>query len=451
MNTINKIIKNPYIIFILFIFCLTLQNYLFCILYTAENLNPWLTDQNGNYVLSRISFGFGQYLEALIKNQKISLDQFGFDLSSSRRPLLPYTLLFIYENFTNNFILIHLIKNLFFGSIIFFVIKNFNKEYNNLFLIFCLIFIFYIPHNAVTNLGTENEEGILNYLIVILFFLLNSNFRYKSFLLTISLCLIFFLKGSMFLLVTLIPLIIFFNDKNIKLKYLPIIGALLVNIYWGFSTMKTSGFFAIGPKSSSMNAINLATITHPYFNITYPEIRPDIHIDLVENKVLKLNIKNEKDLIDILLKDSNNYILSNPKDYAIGVLKKIYVLTLSPFKDSQYPKDPEKYLDNLYKGKKNDNEKIINPIRYSNFPNKIIFNISLIVLFLSLVRYYKNPTFINRLDIYYFFILLLYLAPYMFAWIYPRHGTSLYIISHFYLFIQSIERDFFNFKKLFKG
>ena len=172
MNIIDKINKNTFIIFILFVLFLGLQNYLFCILYTTENLNPWLTDQNGNYVLSRISFGFGQYLEALMNNQKNSLDWFGFELSSSRRPLLPHTLLFIYENFSTNFIFIHLIKNLFFGSILFFLIKNFKKEYNNFFLVLCLIFIFYIPHNAVTNLGTENEEGILNYLIVILFFLL---------------------------------------------------------------------------------------------------------------------------------------------------------------------------------------------------------------------------------------------------------------------------------------
>ena len=450
MNIIDRINKNPLIIFILFILCLGLQNYLFCVLYTAENLNPFLTDQNGNYVLSRISFGFGQYLEALMNNQKISLDQFGFDLSSSRRPLLPHTLLFIYENFSTNFILIHLIKNLFFGSILFFVIKNFKKEYNNLFLVLCLIFIFYIPHNAVTNLGTENEEGILNYLIIILFFLLISDFKYRSFWLTIILCLIFLLKGSMFLLITLIPLIIIFNDKNMKFKYLPIIGVLLINVYWGLTSMKSSGFFAIGPKSSSMNAINLATITHPYFNITYPEIRPDIHIDLVDIKVREMNINNEKDLIDILLKDSNDYILTNPKDYIIGVFKKIYVLTLSPYKDAQYPKDPKKYLENLYKGKNNDNEKIINPIRYSNFPNKIIFNASLIVLFLSLMRFNKNSNIISRLDIYYFFILLFYLAPYMFAWIYPRHGTSLYILSHFYLLIQIVERDFFDLKKFLR-
>ena len=427
-----------------------MQNYLFCIAYTADTLNPWLVDQNGDYVLSRISFGFGQYLEAIINNQKISLDQFGFDLSSSRRPLLPYTLLFIYENFSTNFVLIHLIKNIALGSLIFYIIKTFKDNYNTVFLTCCLIFIFYIPHNAITNLGTENEEGILNYLIITLFFFLISNYKFKSIFLTVNLCLIFLLKGSMFLLVSLIPIIIIFTEKKLKFKYLPIIGVLLINVYWGFSNMQSSGFFAIGPKGSSMNAINLATVTHKYFNITYPEIRPDIHLDLVEDKVNNEDINNEKELIDILLKDSNNFIISNPKEYFIGVLKKIYVLSFSPFKDAQYPKDSEKYLDNLYKGKSVDNEKIQNPIRFSNFPNKILFNISLILLFFSIYKFKNNSDFLRKIDIYYFFILLFYLAPYMFAWIYPRHATSLYILSHFYILIFVIERNYFSLGKFFK-
>ena len=65
--------------------------------------------------------------------------------------------------------------------------------------------------------------------------------------------------------------------KKTKYKYLPIVILIITNISWGLINMKTSGFLAIGPKGSAMNAINLATITHKHFNITYPEIRPDIH------------------------------------------------------------------------------------------------------------------------------------------------------------------------------
>ncbi len=450
MKTLKKLFRNPYLIFILFISLLSIQNYIFCVMYTADHLNPWLVDENGNYVLSRIAFSFGQYLDDIMNTGKLSLPQFGIDLPSSRRPLLPYTLLFIYENITNNFIFIHLIKNVFFGTLIFFTIKNFKSNYNFLFLAACLFFIFYNPHNAVTNLGTENEEGILNYLIIIMFFVLISNFKYKSLYLTLIVCLIFLLKGSMFLLATLIPILFLFLEKDSKFRFFPIITIVLLNLYWGFATMKTSGFFAIGPKGSAMNAINLATVTHKYFNITYPSIRPDIHLDLVENVVNERNIKTEKELIDNLLPDSKDFIIQNPYEYLIGVLKKIYVLNLSPFKDAQYPKDKDSYLENMYAGKNAENDKIINPIRYSNIPNKIIFNVSLFLLLFSLINYKKNSKYINNLNIYYFFMLLFYLAPYMFAWIYPRHGTSVYILSHFYILIYLIEKNFFKIEEYFK-
>ena len=61
MKTFKKLFSNPYLIFILFIFLLSIQNYIFCVMYTADHLNPWLVDENGNYVLSRIAFSFGLY------------------------------------------------------------------------------------------------------------------------------------------------------------------------------------------------------------------------------------------------------------------------------------------------------------------------------------------------------------------------------------------------------
>tara|TARA_A100001015_G_C15033510_1_gene734617 strand:+ start:166 stop:1431 length:1266 start_codon:yes stop_codon:yes gene_type:complete len=417
-------------------------------MYTADHLNPSLIDDDGNYVLNRVAFSFGQYYDVILNNKTPTIELYGISLPSLRRPVLPHSILFLYENITTNFILIHLIKNFFFGIIIFYLIKNFNHKYNYLFLSICLFIIFYNPHNAVTNLGTENEEGILNYLIIILFFLLISEYKFKSIYLSIVLCLIFLLKGSMFLLSIFIPIIFLLVEKKTKYKYLPIVILIITNISWGLINMKTSGFFAIGPKGSAMNAINLATITHKHFNITYPEIRPDIHRSHeVEKIVLANDIKTEKELINVLLSNSKKYILENPYEYFIGVLKKIYVLNFSPFKDAQYPKDPAKYMENIFNAKHEANEKIYNPIRYSNIPNKIVFNLSLVILLFSVIKFKNNSNFMNKLNLYYLFILALYLAPYMFAWIYPRHATSIYILSHFYLVIVIIEKNIFNIRK----
>ena len=449
LKLLEKYIEKPFVLLIFFIFCLTSINYLYCIIYTSDNFNFHLVDNDGNYILERISFGFGQYLDAIINSKDLTLSRFGIDLPTSRRPLLPYTILFIFKYLSSNFILLHLIKNLFFGLIIYSIIKNFKANYNHLFLAICLMLIFYNPHNAFTNLGTENEEGILNYLMIILFFLLISEYKYKSIYLTITLCLIFLLKGSMFLMASLLPIIFIFLEKKSKFKYLSLITIILLNLIWSYNAKQTSGFFAIGPKGSAMNSINLAAGTHKYFNTTYPKIRPDIHLDLVKKIVIKKNIKTERELINNLLSKSIKFIKDNPLDYSIGVLKKIYVLNFSPFKDGQLPKDPKKYLDNMYKGKLELNEKINNPIRLSNIPNKIIFNVSLILLLISLINFKKNSKYLNKLNLYYLSTLVFYLAPYMFAWIYHRHATSIYMIAHFYIMLYLIEKKIFSFNKIF--
>jgi len=455
MKNSTKIIKNSTnllkteYIFLFFILCLTLINYLFCYLYVSPNYSPHLIDNENNYILKNISFGFGQIIEDLTNGNSPSLNWFGFELQSSRRLFLPYFLMITNDYVTSNFYLIHLIKNLMFGTLLFLTIKKFNQKYNNFFLTLCLFITFYIPHNTLTNLGTENEEGILNYLMIILFFVLISNLNFKSVIISIILVIIFLLKGSMFFMTLLLPFLYFFLEKNVKLKYLPIIAVILINFFWGINSFQKNGFFAFGAKGSSMNAINISLVTHKYFNTTYPEIKPDIHLGRVTEIVKDNKINNEKDLVDILIKKSIIYIIENPKEYFIGVLKKIYVLNFSPFKDAQTPKDSEKYLDNMYKGKLELNEKINNPIRLSNIPNKIIFNVSLILLLISLINFKKNSKYLNKLNLYYLSTLAFYLAPYMFAWIYPRHATSFYMIAHFYIMLYLIEKKIFSFNKIF--
>jgi hypothetical protein len=89
-----------------------------------------------------------------------------------------------------------------------------------------------------------------------------------------------------------------------------------------------------------------------------------------------------------------------------------------------------------------------NPIRYSNFPNKIIFNLSIYILIISLFR--KKFTSINKIDLYYLVIILTYLFPYMVAFVYPKHCTSLYILSHLYVFLYLLKTKNLKIIKKFK-
>ena len=119
MKLIENLKKNKNTSYLLllsvFIFSLSVLNYIYCNIYTSEKYNFFLIDENGKYLLKRISFGFGMYLKEMINGDSISLAQFGIDLPTSRRPLLPYFIISIYEFITTNFILIHLVKNIFLG------------------------------------------------------------------------------------------------------------------------------------------------------------------------------------------------------------------------------------------------------------------------------------------------------------------------------------------------
>jgi hypothetical protein len=271
-------------------------------------------------------------------------------------------------------------------------------------------------------LYTEAEEGILNYLIIIFFFFLISKLKYKSIYVSVLISIIFFTKESMFILTGLISLLYIFVERD-KFRYFPIIAYFLSNFLWGINIYNKSGYFAFGPYGSTYNVLNLANVYQKDFIKTYPQIRPDINYYKTVNLIKEYKINNEKDLNEILSKQSLEFIKNNPKDVFIGFMKKIYVISLSPFKDAQMP---------------NHIGKVDNPIRYSNIPNKILFNLS---IFLIIVNFIRNRKFFfkNFNDLYYISIVIFYLSPYLIAFVYPKHCTVIYTISGIYLFLKLIE------------
>lgn len=474
-NILIKKIKslNTFQVFIFFVICLVIVNFLYSQIY--KNYSPNLIDANGNYIITNIGFVFGKTISSLINNHSLSLSfndflstwglksEIDMELNSSRRPLLPLIYIFINNYISTNFTLFHLAKNLFFGILIFFSINSLKRNYNAYFLIICLFLIYYNPHNTITMLSTQFEEGILNYLIILLFVILINEIQYKEIYLSLILVSIFFLKGSMFLLVLLIPLFYFFYEKKNKFKIFLILSVIISNLAWGYINFNKNKFFAIGLNGSSMNAINMTLVTNDLFNQIYPTILPDILMAKTIKIVEENNLQNERDLTNYLINRSTNYIIKNPLEYFKGVLKKIYVLNFSPYKDARMPGSMvydgvelkssssqikyDEYLTNIENNNEKLNPKILNPIRYSNFPNKIIFNISIILMLISFIKQKKN-LFFNKLNIYYFIILATYLAPYMYGWIYPRHATSVYTLAHLYCLFYLIENKPF-IKKLF--
>ena len=285
-----RIIEKQYLLFLLYLFGLSISIYAWSYLISLEH--DHIVDESGNLKIYNLNNMFGVYIRSIIEEGIPKINMFGMDFYYSMRPVLPYFLIFIFENISNNFFLILLIKNILMAGIIFIIIKNYKKEYNNLFLLICLILIFYNPHNTHTMYDIGSEEGFLNYFLIILFVSILADFKYKSLVIGTTLSLIFFTKESMFILTFIIPIIYYFLEKKHN-KYLPLIMIVISNLAWGSYHYRLHNHFPIGPTGSAKNAVNLAIVYHKDFSKTYPKVSPDIYHYRTENLIKEKKIVSE--------------------------------------------------------------------------------------------------------------------------------------------------------------
>ena len=435
MNNKNFIIKiffnlleKNFLLLTIYLAFLITSILLYCYLYI--DLNKFIVDEFGNLEIFRVNNLFGPLIQSILEGNGHKVNFKGIDLYSARRPILPYYLIIIYENISTNFYVIHLIKNLTMGIVIFFTIQFLKKNYNNFFIFICLILIFYNPHTMHTMFSTSNEEGFLNYFIIILFFLITGDTKYKSFFVGFVLSLIFFTKGSMFILTTIIPLAYIFFEKKHN-KYLPLIMIVFANLIWGGYNYKAHNYFTIGPTGSAVNALNLSIVYQEDFSTTYPRVIPDIYYYKTKELIKSKKITTEKELNKILIHQSLIFLKENPLEVVKGMFKKIYLISLSPFKDGQI------------------NVNMNNPIRYSNFSNKIVFNLSLFFLIINIFKK-KGSILKKKLDYYYLIILVTYMAPYLIGFAYTRHCVAMYTIAHLYLFFHISENSKYKISKYVK-
>jgi hypothetical protein len=428
INLFLKLLEKKYLLFFCYIFFLFISIFLFSYLMSVENRH--IVDDFGNLNIFKVNNLFGRYIESILVLNIPKVEFVGLDFYFSMRPILPYFLIFIFEKISTNYYIILVIKNVPIGVLIFFIIKNYNKNYNNFFIAVCLILIFYNPHNIHTMYDIGSEEAFLNYLMIFLFFFIFGDYKYKSLFVGITLSLIFFTKESMFILTSVIPVVYIFLEKKHN-KYLPLILVIVSNLVWGSYHFAKENYFPIGPKGSAKNALNLSIVYHKDFNSTYPRVSPDIYYYKTVELIKKRGITDEKELMNILINQSLTFLKENPYEVIKGVFKKVYVITLSPFRDTR-PRLEDS-----------------NPIRYSNFPNKIIFNLSLILLFINVFS--KQTSFSKKkIDFYYLMIIMTYFVPYLIGFVYPRHCTAIYTLAHLYVFLNMIKFDKFNINKLIR-
>lgn len=425
LNFTKFFLKNYYFIYFTFILILIILNLIFIKFWIS--VNPFQIDANGNLLNSRIQFYFEEPINNLLNNKPPSNTIANIDYKISKMPLLIYFFYYFQFFISKNFIAIHLFKNLLLGSVLFLLIKKYDKNLNNLFLICCLLLIYSVPHNIVNILAITPEESILIYFIIILFLLVTGEYRCKNYFISIIISLIFFTKGSMAYLCFGISIVYFIFEKK-NGRFLPIILLIICSFFWGLNSYNKTGKFALLTSTTSLNGLSTGIVYHKNFTKTYPLMNPDIYWEEVLLEIESKNFRNEWEADSYILNKSIKYIIRNPSDVIYGIWKKIYVILFSPFKDTRTIEQLES------EGNKN-------PIRYSNFINKPIFIISLIVLLYSMINLNNINLKIKKISIYYLTILLLYFFPYISGFVFPRHCVAMYILGFIYILLFFIYND----------
>jgi hypothetical protein len=419
----NKNINLPYIDVFLFIIFVLFANFIYCYLYITKF--PLVVDENYKYVLSNLGFNYSEMMENLLKNNSLEATYFETTFHVSRMPLIPLTLKFLYLFISENFFIIHLVKNLFFSLIIFFLLKQI--FITKPFFYLALILLFINPHNLWVSFSFNFEEGLLNFLLIILVLLIISKIKTKILFISVLLFFMYFLKSSMFFLcfaVAIYYLLIFIKKREI-FHLLPLVFLLIGQIIWGVYSYDKTGFFAFGTKSVSFNSFTLNHAYNDEFIKIYPSTSPDILTEKLEKSLPSSVKKDEWSINEYYFKKSINYLRDNPYNIFVGFLKKLQVVFLYPYKDSQIP---------------DENGIVNNEIRFSGIINKLFFILSMFVLVSNLIKSNKNDAN-KRLNIVFLIILFFYFFPYMVGFIYSRHCTGAYMISYIFL-AYSIQENF---------
>ena len=177
-----------------------------------------------------------------------------------------------------------------------------------------------------------------------------------------------------------------------------------------------TGKFPFGSSGSSFNSYVMNFSFNEQFHSYYPSKSPDLML----KKLYPSTIKNEWEFYDYYKKLNIKYLENNKTRFFKDVLIKVKFIFFNIKRDGAYP---------------NEKGEFDNKIKFSLILNKIIFNFSVIVLFLNLISMIslrKIKGFEHNL--YFLFLLPLNLLPHLVAWATSKHLVGITLISIIFLF-----------------
>jgi hypothetical protein len=216
-----------------------------------------------------------------------------------------------------------------------------------------------------------------------------------------------------------LPFFIFIIEKNNK-KFLPLVGLFLAVSVWSvFGLIKTDRI-PFGPSHITINSWGMSHVLNKEFKAIYPQKTVD-HINFKDKNK---KFEKEWDFYDFYNQRNISYIKNNKKDFIENIFLKVKFI----------------FTDIYVDGSQSKNNMDTREIRFSSILNKILFNISLIILFYNFYKLLRYKKF-EKIDLYFLIFIIMYLFPLIIGWATSKHLAGIFITSKFYLMMRYLKTN----------
>ena len=406
---------NIYFIFIFITFVIS-------VIFTHQLIQayPNLITSNNNLQIKNIPFGYGDLIYNLVNTKQYVSEEFGVKMHLSRLPVLPIIISFFYT-ISKNIYFIVFVKNIILFSFFFYcaIIFILSHKLQNKHLILLLIIFLYNPYNLIVNLNFVYADFLIGVLVPSLFLICLSANKSKYLISSIIIFILYLSKTNIFFLSLSLPFFIFIIEKNNK-KILPLVGLFLAVSIWSvFGLIKTDRI-PFGPSHITINSWGMSHVLNKEFKTTYPQKTVD-HINFKDKNK---KFEKEWDFYDFYNQRNILYIKNNKKDFIENIFLKVKFI----------------FTDIYVDGNQSKNNIDTREIRFSSILNKILFNMSLVILFYNFYKLLRYNKF-EKIDLYFLIFIIMYLFPLIIGWATSKHLVGIFITSKFYLMMKYLKTN----------
>jgi len=405
-------------IYFIFIFI----TFLISVIFTHQLIQayPNLITSNNNLQIKNIPFGYGDLIYNLVNTKQYVSEEFGVKMHLSRLPVLPIIISFFYT-ISKNIYFIVFVKNIILFSFFFYcaIIFILSHKLQNKHLILLLIIFLYNPYNLIVNLNFVYADFLIGVLVPSLFLICLSANKSKYLISSIIIFILYLSKTNIFFLSLSLPFFIFIIEKNNK-KILPLVGLFLAVSIWSvFGLIKTDRI-PFGPSHITINSWGMSHVLNKEFETTYPQKTVD-HINFKDKNK---KFEKEWDFYDFYNQRNILYIKNNKKDFIENIFLKVKFI----------------FTDIYVDGNQSKNNIDTRKIRFSSILNKILFNMSLVILFYNFYKLLRYKKF-EKIDLYFLIFIIMYLFPLIIGWATSKHLVGIFITSKFYLMMKYLKTN----------